>query len=329
MSLSIQIFRKYKGGFLSGNPSIIIVRAVVELYELYREMLKLNNKRQSDIAELQVFLERLKHASPDRAEDFKHEGKRLAKRTQEDYERSLAAVQQMMTDLSVITYADQSLVYREARFIDNLIVIILQLDIPHQKKVESVRALLNMMGRLVEMQLDYWKISKAQTRDFFSLEEISILSFRALKRHLKSQSLEARQLHGLMNELKENLGKIRNQEQLIVYLNRLMEYLSTEYKDLESIMHESKILIRTTEKLFRQIQHEAKVAGLEGIERKTKNVEGVFDKQLKEIQRQALREYNDLRILFESRVKHVQAVGQAMESRRQQSSEHHAHRRAA
>jgi hypothetical protein len=318
MSLSIQIFRKYKGGFLAGNPSIIIVRAVVELYELYRELLTLNGKRKSDIVELQTFLTRLKHASPDRADDLRREGTKLAKKTKEDYSKSLVAVRQMMTDLSVITYADQSLVYREARFIDNLIVIVMQLDIPEQKKFEVVKVLLTMLGKLAQSQHEYWKVSKAQARDFLSLEEISILSFRALKRHLKSQSIEARQLHALMDQLKDNLGKIKNQEQLIQYLKVLLEYLAKESHDLESIMHESKVLIRTTEKLFRQIQHEAKVAGLEGFESKINQVEQDFNKQLKEIQRQALREYNDLRIIFESRLKAVQAIGEAMHQAKQQ-----------
>ncbi|MBI5397837.1 hypothetical protein HZB03_00070 [Candidatus Woesearchaeota archaeon] len=301
MGLSFHIFRKYRGGLLSGNPSIEITRAVVELYELYRDLLALNNKRKSDVEALQKTLMQLQKVDPSKKRDLIRVQKKVMLKTQDDFYRSLANVEKMMRDLSTITYADQRLIFREVNFINHLLTLVYRLHIHHEQKQQANNFLQNMLREFVKLQYHYWVVAKAQSRGFTKLEELSILGTRSQKRHLKLQAIEARQLHDIVDKLVVELDTIQDQQKLMEHLGKLFEYLRIEFDDLYHIMHESKVLIRTTQNLFKQICHEARAAKLSRVESKARDVEKIFNKLLHKIQQQALREYNDIRIMQEQR----------------------------
>lgn len=302
MGLSFHIFRKYRGGLLSGNPSIEITRAVVELYELYRDLLTLNNKRKSDIAELQKTLVQLQKIDQSKKRDLIRIQKKVMLRTQDDFYRSLANIEKMMRNIATITYADQRLIFREVNFIDNMITLVDRLHLPHEQKQQANNFLQNILREFVKLQYHYWVVAKAQSRGFVKLEELSILGTRSQKRHLKMQAIEARQLHDIIEKLAVELGSILDQQKLMEHLGKLFSYLRTEFDDLYHILHESKVLIRTTQNLFKQIRHEARAAKLSRVESKANDVEKAFNKLLHKIQQQALREYNDIRIMQERRM---------------------------
>lgn len=297
MGLSFHIFKRYKGGLLSGNPSVEIVRAVVELYELYRDLLTLNNKRKSDVEELQKNLSRLQKVDPSKKRDLIRLHNKMMLKTRDDFYQSLSNVEKMMKNLATITSADETMIFREVGFIDRLITLVERLHIPTEHRKQALRFLQSLLQEFSKMQYHYWVVAKAQCRGFTKLEELSILGTRSQKRHLKMQAIEARQLQNLVDQLVAELDTIQDQQKLMEHLGKLFEHLRVELEDLHHIMHESKVLIRTTQNLFKQIRHEAHTAGLKRVESKAHDVEKVFNKLLHKIQQQALREYNDIRII--------------------------------
>lgn len=306
-----------------------------EFFEIYQDMLELNQKRQSSEKELQKLMQHLninskreeaakkiaaekkagkkvkKNKKKEKRKDTKKQKLEIQKEqvraeTELLFDEAIEDLNLMFDQLKKVQYSDITLYYRHASELTTLSNRIRRARLNDDIKYELRRHIYEIVKEITALIEHFWIVSKSQSRELIELEELTVVSTRGERRRIRMQTIELDHMEEKLSAIKKRFTRLIKTKDL-QKAQELQESIMTLFNSyqriielLEKTMHESKILLRRTEKLFKAMKAEAKRLGWEKIIKKIDETEEKMRKIFLQIEAQMRRERIDLKHLTET-----------------------------
>jgi septation ring formation regulator EzrA len=305
MAIHLSPFRLYKGRICLNHGILVeILRCTYNFWNAYRMLLDLNGVRDSKVRELKKIMDKmgLKHKKVSDKRKIK-----VVKDVLKDFSEGFSHIDNMLKSLEKIIRNDETFLFRAVKELKRLYLRFRKSRnpaMPEHLSYSIQHRFYSLISHMAETQHHAWVVSKAHSRDFIKLSELTIVSSRAERRRIRRQTLELDHLRNRIEPLKAKLSrldKVRTQQQINTLheeVDELLRLYHKEISDISHILHEADVLIRRTEKLFKALEHEAKQLGLPGLDKSVKKYSLRFKKLLKKIEDQARREFMDIKIMI-------------------------------
>jgi hypothetical protein len=301
MPLHLNPFRLYKGRLCLNHGLLVeILRHTQVFWDAYKDLLEINGKRQSDVKELRVVMQKMSLAPNGK----KHEGKdrlRALSRIHREFDESIKFLEEMTKSLNMIVKDDETFMYRAAKELERIYLNVRRIEhLPDHLHHQVLHQLHALIDRIAKAQHHAWVVSKAHSRGFTKIGELSILSNRSERRRIREQTIELDHLRNRIEPLAEyvsHLKSFRTQEEIYRFHNNislLLQDYNKEIADLVNILHEADILIKRTEEMFAEIEKEAESMALYSLKKKVSSHRKLLRSILLNIETQARRECADI-----------------------------------
>ena len=299
-------FRLYKGRLCLNHGLLVeILRCSQKFWISYKHLLDISGKRQSEVKDLQIIMQKMGIKTKKRISK-----RQMAKKTiyvAKAFKEGLKENEIMFNNLRQLILDDETFLYRAVKELIGLYDEFSRIDHLPDHMLHSTHGHFHaLLKKMESMQNHAWLVSKAHARERVKIEELSILSTRSKRRHIRESTIELDHLRNNIEPLKEKIRRlktIKTHEDIHMLhndINEILKLYHTEIEDLEEIMHEGDILIRRTEKLFNAIRYEARSLRMSLIESNVAHYAKRFRRLLQSIETQARRETQDIRRLVDS-----------------------------
>lgn len=300
MPIHLNPFKLYKNT-LSVNHGILVdvMRNTQNFWEAYTDLLALNDKRQSEEAELRKIMDKM-GLDPTKKKIDARQVSKIVSRIYTKFDKSLRDLKAMVNDLSKVITDDEVMMYRAVIQLRGLYHKVYHTEMPLSFKESVLRSIRSLLNRMMEIQRRTWNVSKAHSRGFGKIEELSVISTRGERHRIRVQTLELDHITNRIRPLNyyvDILKHLKTHEEMQHAHQKISELLSDyhlEISDLEHILHETDVLIRRSEKLFKAIERETESLKMNNITRLVRSYRNEFNRLLIKIEDQARRMNNDV-----------------------------------
>ncbi|MBT5022608.1 hypothetical protein HOK51_03450 [Candidatus Woesearchaeota archaeon] len=281
---------------LTGGLAIEMLRLIVEFYEAYSDLMKISKKTESDSKDISKIMKNLgKMKIEEKRKYLMTNQKKKFLSTEEEFMHAFGYMKKSIRDWKQILLDDDTLIFRETIALANIQRIIKKLVIPDEQKNELIERIGDLIYEIAETQHHFWVSSKADTRGFVKLDELSLKGPRVHRRHMKRNAIEVRTIINQILRLQVEVKQVKDHIELKDKCAELYFLYHHEFQDLKHIMHSAHVILHSAEKLFKKIMAEAQSLGFLNLQEQVKEIKEEFEAMLKEIQKVSLREYLDLK----------------------------------
>jgi hypothetical protein len=323
MDIHLNPFCLYKGRLVLNHGLLVeILRNSQVFWEAYGELLSIAGKRESDERELKVLMQKMNLAPKQRKVSAK-DAKKTISRVEQEFDVSIAKIDEMFDSLKVIIIDDATFFYRAVERLEVLHRRVGRIQhIPEWIRLNIQNQIHSLVAHMAEEQQHAWHISKGHSRGFTKIDDLAIVTTRGERRRIRQQTLELDHIDGKIKPLMDKvwaLSKSTSHEHIHTLHSEmvaLLELYQNEITDLADITHEADVLVRRTENLFKAIGREAESLGIPSLKRKASSHGKKFNSLMLKIEAQARREYFDINHILNSLPK-PQKVSTAHETQNQ------------
>ncbi|MBW2965233.1 hypothetical protein KY363_07285 [Candidatus Woesearchaeota archaeon] len=309
MPIHLNPFRLYSGRVcLNHGLAVEILRCSARFWSAYQHLLEVNGKRDSDVKDLRILMKKMDQ-TPKKVRKKTEEEKHIVyARVKEDFAAGSKDIETMLKNLERIVRNDETFLYR---YVKELRALYLKLrsassnhSIPDHMLYSAQDHLFGLMRHMGKVQEHAWMVSKAHSRGFVKVADISILSSRREKIRIRQQTLELDHMRNRIEELKirtSHLRRAKTQEDIKALHARMVELLGLYHEEMthvQHILHESDVLIHRTEVLFRAIEREVHSLGFKDLKKKVSSHAASFHRLVYRIEKMARREHIDIQHLL-------------------------------
>jgi hypothetical protein len=235
------------------------------------------------------------------------DAKKIVARVEQEFDSSIANIDEMFDSLRAIIIDDATFFYRAVVGLEVIHRRVGRLrHIPDYMRLTIQQQIYSLVAHMAEEQQHAWNISKGHSRDFTKLSDLAIITTRGERRRIRHQTLELDQIEGKIRPLMDKvwaLSRSTSHEHIHTLHSEMMGLLELYHKeitDLADITHEADVLVRRTENLFKAIEREAESLGIPSLKRKASSHGRKFNSLLLKIESQARREYFDINHILNS-----------------------------
>jgi hypothetical protein len=302
MPIYWKLLRLYSGRVALEHGLLVeILRSTENFWDLYTDLLTMNGKRESSVKELRDVMHKMGLVPKEDLKPTEEKKRRLLIKVNAEFSASLKRIEDMLSNLRMIVLDDETLMYRTLEELRGVYMTLGNIRHPPDYMLDSMlQGFYSLMHNMALAQEHAWNVSKAHSRGFMKVGEMTIISSRGERRRIRSQTIELNHIRNRIEPLREWVEKLRivtSHEDIHLLNERITDLLALyteELEDLKHILHEGDVLIHRTENLFKEIEHEAKQLHDRGIEKKIHEYSGKFHKLLVGIEAQARRETFDM-----------------------------------
>jgi hypothetical protein len=307
MPIHLNPFRLYKNNLCLNHGLLVdILRNSQIFWEAYGELLSIAGKRESDERELKVLMSKMSLAPKQRKVSEK-DAKKIVARVEQEFDSSIAKIDEMFDSLKVIIIDDATFFYRAVERLEVLHRRVGRLrHIPEWMRLNIQNQIYSLVAHMAEKQQHAWHISKGHSRGFTKIDDLTIVTTRGERRRLRHNVLEMDHIDGKIKPLMEHvwaLSKSTSHEHIHTLHSEMVSLLQLyqqEITDLADITHEADVLVRRTENLFKAIEREAGSLGIPALKGKAAHHGKKFNSLMLKIESQARREYFDINHILNS-----------------------------
>ncbi|MBW2967683.1 hypothetical protein KY362_04300 [Candidatus Woesearchaeota archaeon] len=323
MPIHTNPFRLYSSRICVNHGLLVeILRSSQRFWVAYKHLLEINGKRESDVKDLKVLMEKMglepkkrsrirKDASKDRVvhRRTKRMLHHLRHNVEDELRQGFHDIEEMFHSLDRILLDDETLLFRAFKEV-RLLYLKVMVRYPKADHVSEhlthsvLHSLHSLMHHMVEIQHHSWRVAKAHSRSFIRLDELTVQTNRAERRRIRQETIELDHLQQRIGPLRQKLMTIpRHPRQDITQSlqqesHELIENYKEEISNIKHILHESDVLIRRTEMLFRAIEKELEALGLHHLKGSMRDHARIFHRMHTKFESQARREYNHMSYMF-------------------------------
>ncbi len=302
MAIHLNPFRLFNSRICLNHGIIVeILRSSQVFWEAYKDLLEANFKRKSGIDDLNIVMKKMGLEPKEQKGTYEKDLKKLHSGIVESFDKALLDLDGMISNLNTIIRNDETLLFRA---VEELRKIYLKFrfvqHIPHYMIAGIEQHIHSLLKHMAVKQKEAWVVSKAHSRGFTKLQDLTIVTSRGERRRIRQQTIELDHIRNRIEFLRDdvtNLSKVTEHEhvhRLHAEISELLKLYHDEITDLAEILHESDVLIRRTEQMFKEVSKEAEEIGFNDIKKKVDSYSHKFHKIMLAIETQARRESMDI-----------------------------------
>lgn len=297
MPIHTNPFRLYSSRVCLNHGILVdILRQSQVFWRSYKHLLEINGKRKSDVKDFEVIMKKMGEEPRRKSRRWQHKKKATIEK---DFDQSFADLKAMFSSMDRIILDDETFMFRTMKELQKMYMSVYKKfpkipHIPDHVTHDTLVGLRGIMTHMTHVQHHAWIMSKAHSREFVRVEDISILSNFAERRHIRQHTLELDHSRNRIEPLKVYLRNMRKNNDMHEYHEKLHEVLHEyheEVQDLSEMLHEGEVLLHRTEKLFKGIEKEVEALELHSLHSKVKKVAHLFHDKLGQIVNMSRREY--------------------------------------
>ncbi len=310
MPIHLNPFRVYKGRICLNHGILVeILRCTAVFWDAYKDILEVNNKRKSHINDLHSTMKQMGIAPKKRRKITEKHKQEVLLRVTEDFRKGSKDINKMMGSLNNIVKDDETFLYRTVKELRKMYLNFRKLRnpaIPAHRLAHIQHQFYDLIERMEDIQHHTWIVSKAHSRGFTKLAELSIRSDFGVRYRIRRSTLELDHISNSIRPLRYKIRRLEhatNQDsihKLDEDIRTILHLYHIEMSDLKLIMQEADILIRRTENLFKAIEHEAHILKVKELEKIVHKYAQKLNKLLRNIEKMARREYQDIKQIMEA-----------------------------